>query len=162
MRAELAKRLDVKRPGIRARGDMIGIPLPNILDRWASHTGRCKGATAEKAVPFPSGRPSIPNSLLRFAALLAKAKPSLSRMNVPSLMELRKRVDERLFQHRAEIQKQLDAIALLGGERRGRRPGSALRGRKVPAKYRSRSGQTWATMQNMKSGSSRASVIVVS
>src|SRR5262249_13274887 len=24
--------LDVKRPGIRARGDMIAIPLPNILD----------------------------------------------------------------------------------------------------------------------------------
>ena len=33
---------------------MIGIPLPNILDGWASHTGRCEGATAEKAVPFPS------------------------------------------------------------------------------------------------------------
>ena len=46
-------------------------------------------------------------------------------------MELRKRVEERLVQHRAEIQKQLDAIALLGGERRGRGPGSALRGRKV-------------------------------
>jgi len=27
----LIKRLDVKRPDIRARGDMIGIPLPNIL-----------------------------------------------------------------------------------------------------------------------------------
>jgi hypothetical protein len=38
---------------------MIGIPLPNILDGWASHTGRCEGATAEKAVPFPSDRPSI-------------------------------------------------------------------------------------------------------
>jgi hypothetical protein len=73
-------------------------------------------------------------------------------------MELRKRVEERLVQHRAEIQKQLDAMALLGGERRGRGPGSALRGRKVPEKYRSRSGQTWATVQNMKSGSSRASV----
>jgi len=32
VRAELIKRLDVERPGIRARGDMIGIPLPNILD----------------------------------------------------------------------------------------------------------------------------------
>jgi hypothetical protein len=32
VRAELIKRLDVKRPGIRARGDMIAIPLPNILD----------------------------------------------------------------------------------------------------------------------------------
>jgi len=32
VRAELTKRLDVKRPDVRARGDMIGIPLPNILD----------------------------------------------------------------------------------------------------------------------------------
>jgi len=32
VRAELTKRLDVKRPSIRARGDMIEIPLPNILD----------------------------------------------------------------------------------------------------------------------------------
>jgi hypothetical protein len=29
------------------------------LDRWAANTGRCEGATAEKAVPFPSDRPSI-------------------------------------------------------------------------------------------------------
>src|SRR5262245_29924531 len=42
MRAELIKRLVVKRPGVRARGDMIGIPLPNILDRWA-----CKWAAAK-------------------------------------------------------------------------------------------------------------------
>src|SRR5262245_38291029 len=28
---------------------MIGMPLPNILDCWASYTGRCEGATAEKA-----------------------------------------------------------------------------------------------------------------
>jgi hypothetical protein len=32
MVAELTKRLDVKRPSIRGPGDMIGIPLPNILD----------------------------------------------------------------------------------------------------------------------------------
>jgi hypothetical protein len=32
VRAELTKWLDVKRPDVRARGDMIGIPLPNILD----------------------------------------------------------------------------------------------------------------------------------
>src|SRR5215831_4899091 len=60
VRAEPTKRLDVKRPGIRARGDTIGIPLPNILDWWASHTGRCESATAEKAVPCPSDCPSIP------------------------------------------------------------------------------------------------------
>jgi hypothetical protein len=59
VRAELTNRLDVKRPSIRARRDMIGIPLPNILDRSASHTGRCEGATAEKAVPFPSDCPLI-------------------------------------------------------------------------------------------------------
>src|SRR5262249_44591153 len=35
----ITKRQDVKRSGIRARGDMIGIPLLNMLDRWASHTG---------------------------------------------------------------------------------------------------------------------------
>jgi DNA-binding protein H-NS len=74
------------------------------------------------------------------------AKPNLSRMDVQSLMELRKRVDERLLEHRAEIQKQLDAIAPLGGERaaRGPRVASALRGRKVPPKYRGPAGETWA------------------
>ena len=35
MRAELTKGLDVKRPGIRARGDMIGIPLRSSGDRTA-------------------------------------------------------------------------------------------------------------------------------
>jgi hypothetical protein len=40
---------------------MIGIPLPNILDRWASHTGRLEGATAEKAVPFPCALPVDPS-----------------------------------------------------------------------------------------------------
>ncbi len=78
------------------------------------------------------------------------AKASLSRMNVKSLIELRKRVDERLLEHRAEIQKQLErmdgAIAVLGGKRvaRGGRRKSALKGRKVPPKYRGPSGETWA------------------
>jgi len=57
VRAELTKRLDVKRPSIRARGHDRNT-APDILDGWASHTGRCEGATAEKAVPFPSGRPT--------------------------------------------------------------------------------------------------------
>src|SRR5262245_55320867 len=73
-------------------------------------------------------------------------KPNLSRMDVESLMNLRKRVDEMLVEHRVELQKQLERIALVGGERvrRGRGGGSALRGRKVPPKYRSPSGETWA------------------
>jgi len=76
----------------------------------------------------------------------AMAKVNLSQMTVEALMDLRKRIDEVLLQRRAEIQKQLDAIAMLGGERvarKGRRA-SALKGRKVPPKYRGPSGETWA------------------
>jgi putative tryptophan/tyrosine transport system substrate-binding protein len=62
VRAELTKRLDVKRSDVRARGDMIGIPLPNILDRWALHTGRCGGAT-EKGRAVPE-RPSVDASFV--------------------------------------------------------------------------------------------------
>jgi DNA-binding protein H-NS len=75
------------------------------------------------------------------------AKINLSGMTVEALMDLRNRVDEMLSEHRDELEKQLErmgrAIAVVGGARivRG---GSALRGRKVPPKYRSRSGETWA------------------
>jgi DNA-binding protein H-NS len=67
-------------------------------------------------------------------------------MNVESLMDLRDQVDQRLREHRVELQKQLERIASLGGERvlRGRAGASALKGRKVPPKYRSASGETWA------------------
>jgi DNA-binding protein H-NS len=64
-------------------------------------------------------------------------------MTIEALMDLRKRVDEMLVKHRAELKKQLDmmgAIAVVG-ERGG---GSALKGRKVPPKYRGPSGETWA------------------
>src|SRR6516164_4241287 len=60
------------------------------------------------------------------------AKVSLSQMNVESLIELGDQVDQRLREHRVE------RIAY------GRRAGSALRGRKVPPKCRSSSGETWA------------------
>jgi DNA-binding protein H-NS len=75
-------------------------------------------------------------------------KPNLSRMDVESLMDLRDQVDQRLREHRTEIQQQLARIALLGGKgvARGGRPGGAsvLKGRKVPPKYRGPSGETWA------------------
>jgi DNA-binding protein H-NS len=73
-------------------------------------------------------------------------KPNLSRMDVQALMVLRDQVDQRLREHRVELQKQLERIALLEGERvrSGRGGGSALRGRKVPPKYRGPSGETWA------------------
>ncbi|TMK05845.1 MAG: hypothetical protein E6G74_00010 [Alphaproteobacteria bacterium] len=62
-------------------------------------------------------------------------------MTVEALMDLRKRVDEMLVKRRAELQKQLERIAVVGG---ARVVGGVLRGRKVPPKYRSRSGETWA------------------
>ena len=51
--------------------------------------------------------------------------------------------DEMLLERRAEIEKRLErmgrAIAVVGGG-----GGSALKERKVPPKYRSPSGETWA------------------
>ena len=64
-------------------------------------------------------------------------------VSVEALMDLRKRIDEMLLERRAEIEKQLErmgrAIAVVGS-----RGGSVLKGRKVPPKYRSPSGETWA------------------
>ena len=68
-------------------------------------------------------------------------KVSLSGMTIETLMDLRKRVDEMLHERRAELEKQLKAFA---GARVVRGSGSVLKGRKVPPKYRSPSGETWA------------------
>ena len=76
------------------------------------------------------------------------AKVNLSEMSVEALMDLRKRIDEMLLEHRAELQKQLErmggAIAVVGGARLVGGRGSVLKGRKVPPKYRGPSGETWA------------------
>src|SRR5215831_18888330 len=69
------------------------------------------------------------------------ANVNLSRMTVEALMDLRRRVDEMLHGRRAELEKQLRAF---GGARVVRGGGSALKGRKVPPKYRSPLGETWA------------------
>jgi DNA-binding protein H-NS len=71
-------------------------------------------------------------------------KVNLSGMTVEALMDLRKQVDEMLVEHRAKLIEQLERIAVVGGTRVVRGGGSALMGRKVPPKYRSRSGETWA------------------
>jgi DNA-binding protein H-NS len=71
-------------------------------------------------------------------------KVSLSGMTVQALMDLQTRVDEALNERRAEIEKQLKMFAVVGGRRVVRGGGSALKGRKVPPKYRSHSGETWA------------------
>jgi DNA-binding protein H-NS len=44
-----------------------------------------------------------------------------------------------LHERRAELEKQLERIAVVGGQR-----GSALKGSKVSPKYRGPSGETWA------------------
>src|SRR5262245_40407289 len=71
-------------------------------------------------------------------------KVSLSRMTVEALMDLRKRVDGMLHQRRAKLQQQLERMGVVGGGRVVRGGGSALKGRKVPPKYRGPSGETWA------------------
>jgi DNA-binding protein H-NS len=66
-------------------------------------------------------------------------------MTVEALMDLRKRVDEMLHQHRANLQQQLERMgAVVIGQRVVRGGGSALKGKKVPPKYRGPSGETWA------------------
>ena len=69
------------------------------------------------------------------------AKVNLSGMTVEGLMDLRRRVDETLHKRRAELQQQLAALGVARVVRGGR---SVLKGRKVPPKYRSPSGDTWA------------------
>jgi DNA-binding protein H-NS len=72
------------------------------------------------------------------------SKPNLSGMNVAALLSLRDQVDKRLLECRSELEKQL---AALGGAKsmKGKASGkSSLKGKKVPPKYRSPSGETWA------------------
>jgi DNA-binding protein H-NS len=72
------------------------------------------------------------------------ARPaSLTSMSVDALLKLRDDVEKVLSQKAARVKAQLSQ---LGSEvdtlRRGR--GSAMKGRKVPAKYRDNEGNTWA------------------
>ena len=62
-------------------------------------------------------------------------------MSVEALLKLRDDVGKVLSKKAAQLEEQLSK---LGGEgaRRGRR--SAMKGRKVPAKYRDKQGNTWA------------------
>jgi DNA-binding protein H-NS len=64
---------------------------------------------------------------------------NLKGMNVEALMNLRKQIDQRLLAHRTELQKQLAALTP-----KGKSTSSSLKGREVPPKYRSPSGETWA------------------
>ena len=85
---------------------------------------------------------------MRFAPESTMPNVNLSRMSVEALMDLRKRVDETLLKHRAELQQQLQrmdrAIAVAGDPRVVRGGRSVLKGKKVPPKYSGPSGETWA------------------
>ena len=72
------------------------------------------------------------------------AKPNLSGMNVQALLSLRDDVDKRLLELRSELEKQLAALngaKSMKGKASGK---SSMKGKKVPPKYRSPSGETWA------------------
>ena len=79
-----------------------------------------------------------------FSPEITMPNVNLSGMTAEALMDLRKRVDEMLHRRRAELEKQLERFAVVGGARVVRGGGSALKGRKVPPKYRGPSGDTWA------------------
>jgi DNA-binding protein H-NS len=75
------------------------------------------------------------------------AKVNLSTMDIQSLMDLRKRIDQSLLECRADIEKQLARLdRSINDETIGLPRGrvSSLRGRKVLLKYRGPSGETWA------------------
>jgi DNA-binding protein H-NS len=70
------------------------------------------------------------------------ARISLTNMSVEELLDLRKQVDATLSKRRTELEKQLRELGTTA--KVGRRAGSKLKGRKVAAKYRGPSGETWA------------------
>ena len=75
------------------------------------------------------------------------ARPeSLTKMSLEALIELRDSVISTIGQRAAELQKQLSQLTQTDGRTRGRKRGSALKGRKVAAKYRSKKDPklTWA------------------
>jgi DNA-binding protein H-NS len=69
------------------------------------------------------------------------AKANLSSMSVEALIKLRDKIRKVLNQRAVQLQSQLSR---LGGEIGNRGRGSSMKGRKVPAKYRDKEGNTWA------------------
>src|SRR5262245_49396410 len=108
---------------IRFPGRRMGPVTPGVQVRCAR--------AAEQTIPF-------------FSSEIIMPKISLSAMIVEALMDLRKRVDEMLVEHRAKLIGQLERIAVVGGARLVRGGTSVLKGRKVQPKYRAPSGETWA------------------
>ena len=71
------------------------------------------------------------------------ARTNLGSMSVDALLTLRDDVEKALNRRASELRDQLSRLGRdLGSQTRVR--GSSLKGRKVPIKYRDRSGNTWA------------------
>jgi DNA-binding protein H-NS len=68
-------------------------------------------------------------------------KPNLSSMSVDALLKLREDISKVLDRKEHELRSQL---SMLGGASVRRQQARSLKGKKVPPKYRSRSGETWA------------------
>jgi DNA-binding protein H-NS len=68
-------------------------------------------------------------------------RPNLSSMSVDALLKLREDINKILDHKVHELRSQLSQLD--GGSVRRQRA-SSLKGKKVPPKYRSRSGETWA------------------
>jgi DNA-binding protein H-NS len=68
-------------------------------------------------------------------------KPNLSSMSIDAIVKLREDIDKVLDRKANELKRQL---SMLGGASVRRKQASSLIGRKVPPKYRSPSGETWA------------------
>jgi DNA-binding protein H-NS len=71
------------------------------------------------------------------------ARASLGSMSVEDLLKLRDDVGKVLSQKAVQLEAQLSKLGgEAGGGRRGRR--SAMKGKKVPIKYRDKEGHAWA------------------
>jgi len=68
-------------------------------------------------------------------------RTNLGSMSVEDLLKLRDDVGKLLSQKAVQLKAQLSK---LGGEEGRRGRGSVMKGRKVPAKYRDKAGNTWA------------------
>ena len=71
------------------------------------------------------------------------ARTNLGSMSVDALLKLRDDIEKVLSRKANELKNQLARLGSeIGPRMRGR--GSSLKGRKVPVKYRDKSGNTWA------------------
>ena len=67
--------------------------------------------------------------------------PNLSSVSIDALLQLRDEVEKALSRRAKELHNQLSRLGHASALRGG---GSSLKGRKVPVKFRDRSGNTWA------------------